>query len=130
MACIIQSQLTACDYAPHATLFDLSALGTITGVNVIGSGNITIEWMEPDPSCDCIKKYIIESTGAVLGSSPCGNPQYVCDECRCEEHSLTVTPDLRNRIRVESSRSDPVIVGKGKYANVRLLVMFREVLIA
>ena len=108
----------------------LTALGRITGVNVTGPDNITIEWMEPDPSCDCVEKYdIMKSTG---DPSPCENSPYVCDECRCKQRELTVTPVLRNGIRVESSRSDPVIVGKGKYmyANVRSLVMFRDVLIA
>ena len=109
-----QSQSLTCHHAPHATLFDLSALSTITvtGVNVTGP-NIT--WMDPDPSCDCIERYdIMKSNGTVVGSSPCGNPQYECEECRCEEHSLTVTPVLQNGISVESSSSDPVIVGKGK----------------
>ena len=115
MAGRIQNQSLTCHHAPHATLFDLSALSTITGVNVTGPDNITIEWMEPDPSCDCIERYdIIESNGTVVGSSPCGNPQYECEECRCEEHSLTVTPVLRNGISAENSSSDPVIVGKGK----------------
>ena len=109
----------------------LTALGRITGVNVTGPDNITIEWMEPDPSCDCVEKYdIIESTGAVVGSSPCGNPQYVCEECRCKQLELTVTPVLRNGISVENSSSDPVTIGKGKYVKLRSLVMFRDVLIA
>ena len=115
MACRIQNQSLTCHHAPHATLFDLSALSTITGVNVTGPIRSTIKWMEPDPSCDCIERYdIIESNGTVVGSSPCGNPQYECEECRCEEHSLTVTPVLRNGISAENSSSDPVIVGKGK----------------
>ena len=79
-----------------------------------GPDNTTIDWMEPDPSCDCIERYDIESNGAVVGSSPYGNSSYVCEECRCEELELTVTPVLRNGISVENSSSDPVIVGKGR----------------
>ena len=99
----------------------LTALGRITGVNVTGPGNITIEWMEPDFSYGCVEKYDITKSNG--DSSPCENSPYVCEDCRCKERELTVIPVLRNGIRVENSRSDPVIVGKGKYANVRSLVM-------
>ena len=95
-----------------------------SNVRVINAttGELTVEWVQPENGCDCISDYTVRGTD--IGTTDCSETETTIQLQLCEEHNLTIVPVLNNGITVESSSSNvaPVLTGKITFPAQQLVV--------
>ena len=80
------------------------------------TGEVKVEWDEPEKGCGCdsISDYTVRVNDNDFSTTDCNETETTIQLQLCEEHSLTIIPQLNNGITVDSSSSNVALVVIGK----------------